>query len=258
MVSCIILTKNEEQNIKNCLECVKWCGEIIIIDDYSTDRTPEIVKSYPVRIFQRNLNHDFASQRNFGLEKAKGDWVLFVDADERITEELAEEIMSATKTGEKNKQISGYFLKRQDYLFGKMLKYGETGKIKLLRLARKNSGRWERKVHETWCNKDNHTSILHNPIKHYPHQSLTEFLKEINYYSDLNALVFIEQGKITNIWEILFYPIGKFFVNYIWKLGFLDGTPGFIQAVMMSLHSFLTRGKIWTLKNKPISSNIKN
>jgi len=249
MITAIILTKNEEKNIKDCLDSLKWADEIIIIDDYSTDQTVEIARSFGAVIYQRKLNDNFASQRNFGLEMAKGDWILFIDADERISPELKEEIELVTRNPQPNNSVS-YYINRQDYLFGKLLKHGETGNIKLLRLARKGSGLWERKVHEYWnvgayCN-----TPLQHALIHYPHQTLTEFLKEINYYSDLNAKVFYEQGKKTNVWEIIFYPTGKFFVNYFVKLGFLDGTPGFLQAMLMSLHSFLTRGKLWQLQVK--------
>jgi len=249
MISAIILTKNEENNIKECLKSVSWCDEILVIDDNSTDKTADFAKKAGAKVITRQLQHDFSAQRNFGLEKAKGDWVLFVDADERITPALWYEIMAIT-----NDPVgiySGFFLKRKDVIWKKELNYGETGKITLLRLARKDAGIWKGKVHEQWQIKGK-TLTLKNPLMHFPHQTIKEFLSEINYYSDLRARELYKKKVKSYWWSIILYPKAKFFVNYIIKAGFLDGLPGLVFALMMSLHSFLVRGKLWFMwqKNK--------
>ena len=261
IISIVILTKNEEKNIKKCLDAVVWCNEIIVIDDYSTDKTIELVhkvlKVHKVyKVLQRKLDGDFAAQRNFGLEKASGEWVLFVDADEVISEKLASEIKSqissATRqlTGRiKANNISGFYLKRKDYFLGKWLKHGETANVKLLRLGRKNTGRWQGRVHETWEIKGK-VGELKNPILHYPHQTVAMFLKDINWYTDVVAQYWLEQGRKIATWEIVCYPLGKFLQNYIIRLGILDGTAGLIMAFMMSFHSFLVRGKVFLLQHK--------
>ncbi|MFH0863680.1 MAG: glycosyltransferase family 2 protein [Candidatus Gottesmanbacteria bacterium] len=256
MISAVILTKNEEKNIKDCLEAVKWCEEIVIIDDYSEDQTVSTCEMSNVKcqIFQRHLDKDFAAQRNYGLEKARGparhasqgdaggEWVLFLDADERVTEDLKEEILHFVQ----NDKYNGFYLKRKDFLFGKRLNHGESGNIKLLRLAKKDSGIWGRSVHETWQIKGL-IGELTNPLLHYPHQKISEFLHDINIYTDINAQVFYQQEIKVRFWQIFIYPFGKFIKNYFFKLGILDKTPGFIHAVMMSFHSFLTRAKLWVL-----------
>jgi len=246
MISAVVLTKNEEKNILPCIKSLWWCDEIIIIDDYSTDQTVRKIQSASwrtkLKIFKRCLNGNFASQRNFGLEKAKGEWVLFVDADERVTPALAAEIKKKIlKT-----RCNGFYLKRQDFWAGKWLKYGETGNIKLLRLGKKSTGKWERPVHEVWKIKGK-IGILKNSLLHYPHQTVAEFVKDINFYTDLNAKVFYQQGVKVSFWQIFAYPLGKFFINYFWKKGFLDGLSGFVFALLMSFHSFLTRAKLWGL-----------
>lgn len=243
MLSAIVLTKNEEKNIKDCLQSLSFCDEIIVVDDYSQDKTVEEVrKVYKVckviKVLERHLNNDFSSQRNFGLEKAKGDWVLFVDADERVIPELADEIKRST--------VEGYYIKRQDYFLGKWLKHGETGNIKLLRLAKRRAGKWEGKVHEKWKIKGQ-TEILNQPLLHYPHQTVGEFLKKINYYSSLRAQELYNQGKKIKFWQISFYPKAKFLQNYFLRDGLLDGMPGLIMALIMSFHSFLVRGKLYLL-----------
>ncbi len=144
------------------------------------------------------------------------------------------------------KDAQGYFLRRQDILFGNALQYGETSQGKFLRLARKDAGSWSRSVHETWEIVGTIGELKH-PLMHYPHQSLREFIEDINYYSTLHAKEFYRQGKKVSAWQIVIYPCAKFIQNYIFRQGFRDGTPGAIMALMMSLHSFLAKGKLYTL-----------
>lgn len=254
MISAIVLTKNEEKKIEECLEMLEWCDEIIILDDYSEDKTIEKIQNLKVqnynskfKIYKRHLNGDFATQRNYGLEKARGDWVLFVDADERVTNELRKEIL------QKITQIDcvGFYLKRKDFLFGKWLKYGETGKVRLLRLAKKNAGRWVRPVHEVW-RIEGKVGELKNPLLHYSHQTIKEFLEDTNFYTTLNAQAFFREGIKASFWQILVYPPAKFVKNYFFFLGFLDGMPGLLQAIFMGFHSFLTRAKLWYVWQKNV------
>jgi len=245
MISAVVLTKNEEKNLQECLESVRWVDEIIVIDDNSTDKTVEIAKSLKAKVFSHPLNNNFAEQRNFGLERAKGEWVLFVDADERVSPELAAEIKKEIK----NTKVDGFYLKRQDFFGGRALKYGETANVRLLRLGRKGKGEWRREVHEVWEIKGE-TEELKNPILHYPHQTLSDFIDHINFHSTLHAQALKKEGVRPSLWRIIFYPKAKFIQNYIFRLGFLDGTPGIIVALMMSFHSFLARGKLYFLWKK--------
>jgi glycosyltransferase involved in cell wall biosynthesis len=249
MISAIILTKNEEKNIEACLDSVSWCDEKIVIDDRSVDKTVELAKKKGAKIFTRSMYNNFSDQRNYGLEKAKGDWILFVDADERVSSALWYEIMQ--HTSESIEDLTGFYIKRQDTMWGKVLKHGETGNITLLRLAKKSTEKWEGRVHEKW-NVRGKTEVLKNHLDHFPHQTVAEFLREINFYTDLRAEELFEKKATSNWAAIISYPKGKFFVNYILKAGFLDGLEGFVFALMMSLHSFLVRGKLWLLwqKNK--------
>lgn len=245
MVTAVVLTKNEEKNIVDCLEGLFFCDEVIVIDDNSEDRTEEIAKSLKAKVIKHSLGNDFSAQRNFGLEKAKSEWVLFVDADERIGTQLAKEIVQTIALN----SCDGYLLKRDDTIWGKKLKYGETGGMKLLRLAKKRSGQWVGKVHEGW-KINGKIGILSNSLDHYPHQSVGEFLKEVNYYTDLRAEELYAKHIKIKWYDILLYPKLKFLLNYFLRLGLLDGLPGFIFAIMMSFHSFLVRGKLWQLNQK--------
>lgn len=241
-LSSIVLTKNEENSIERCLKSLAFCDEIIVVDDYSEDKTVEIAKKFKAKIFQKRLEDNFADQRNFGLSKISSDWAIFVDADEEISQDLSKEILAEIDT----KYFEGFYLKRKDYAFGRWLKYGETANVKFLRLGRSKCV-WERPVHELW-KITGPVGILKNPLNHYSHHNVVASLKKINYYSSLEAD--FRQREKTGFLKIVFYPIGKFIKNFILLLGFLDSMPGFLIAGLMSAHSFLVRVKIWEKQNR--------
>lgn len=250
-ITAIVLTKNEQENIGKCLESLKWCDEIVVIDDGSSDKTVEIARKYKVAIYPHLLNSNFSAQREFGISKTKSDWILFIDADEIVSDALAFEITNTIQLSDQDsKIINGFYIRRTDFMWGKQLEYGETGGIKLLRLARKGLGSWRGMVHEVWNIKPPIGTLV-NPILHFPHRNLTEFLKEINFYTDIRAKELIKRNIRPSFLSILLYPSGKFFINYIFKRGFLDGTTGLVFAITMSFHSFLVRGKLWSMmRNK--------
>ena len=134
-----------------------------------------------------------------------------------------------------------------------MLNHGESGNIKLLRFGKKHSGVWVGKVHEEW-QVDGKKGELGSFLLHYPHQTLNEFLTEINFYSTLRANELYEKKITVSYLDLLKYPVAKFLLNYFLKLGFLDKMEGLMFALMMSFHSFLVRGKLWLLWQKKISS----
>lgn len=247
MITAIILTRNEEANIKECIQSLTWCEEILVIDDDSTDKTVEIAKSLNATIYTRSLEKDFAQQRNFGLEKAHGEWVFFIDADERVSFTLSYEIQQSIN--QSFTRFNGYYIPRIDYLWGRKMLHGEAGHMKLLRLAKKNSGQFSGTVHEEWKVKGQ-IGELKNAIEHFPHPTIASFLEEINYYTDIRAQELYQKDVTATWWSILIYPTAKFLKNFFIKLGFLDGIPGLIHAIIMSFHSFLVRAKLWLIIQK--------
>lgn len=242
ILSAIILTKNEQENITDCVKSLKFADEVVVIDDFSKDKTIVKAEILGVKVVKRRLNNDFSEQRNFGLEKAKGKWILFVDADERVSKKLASEIIQAA-----NNPLSGntsYFLKRQDFIWGKRMKYGEVGGIKLLRLGKKGEGVWRRNVHEVW-DIEGPKKIFKNPLLHYPHQNLKDFVGNINHWSSLHADANKKEEKKSSLIKIVFYPPLKLLNNLFVKKGALDGSEGFVASLMMSFHSFLSWSKLW-------------
>lgn len=246
-ISATVLTKDEEDNIVRCLSSLAFCDEVLLID-HSSDETLKLAKNVAgkkLRVIKNSSDH-FADLRNLGLKEAAHDWVLFIDADEEVSPELAQEIIEKIQAS----NIKGYVITRQDYFLGKWLNYGETSQVKLLKLGRKNAGIWKRRVHEVWdVGKEVH--ILKNPLYHFPHPSVAEFIQRINRWTDMDAQEFFEQGKRVSWWQIVAYPKAKFILNYILRQGFRDGMPGLIMALMMSFHSFLTRAKLYQLSREP-------
>lgn len=239
-ISACIITKNQQKKLASALKSASWCDEIIVIDDYSTDNTVKIAKSFIAKVYQKKLNHNFAAQRNFALSKATKSWVLFIDSDEAVTKKLKQEIINTIKNTDK----SGFYLTRQDYFLGKKLVGGESGSTKLLRLAKKSKGKWGRRVHETWKVKGS-VGELKNPLLHFPHDDLFGFIHKINFYSTLHAKESRVEGKKSSTLKIILLPFFKFLYNFFVKAAFADKERGFVAAVIMSFHSFLSWSKLY-------------
>ncbi|MDD4938365.1 MAG: glycosyltransferase family 2 protein [Candidatus Shapirobacteria bacterium] len=248
-ISLILLTKNESKNLEKnfgWLDSCKTINEIIIVDDKSTDNTIKIAKSLAsknrfVQIFNRGLSDDFSAQRNFAVSKTKNDWIFWLDADEQPSKKLILFLNHIDKRKYKN-----YSFKRQDIFLNHQLKHGETAYLNFTRLFNKNYGSFIGQVHEVWESPKStyQTDLI---IKHNSHSTLNSCIQKINFYSTIRAQELFDQKVTTNLFEIIFFPIGKFLQNYIFQLGFLDGTPGIIMALCMSFHVFLSKSKLWHL-----------
>jgi len=241
MISAVVLTKNEERNIEECLSGLTWCDEIIVIDDNSIDDTIKTAEKFGAKVVRHSLNKNFADQRNFGLKQVKGEWIFFVDADERVSKELSDEIQKEIEKSD----AAGFYFRRIDNFMGEWLRHGEVGSVRILRLAKKGTGEWKRKVDEIWEIKGKAKTFA-SPLLHYSHLRLSEFLTSINERSTLNAQEFYDNGRRITFIEWL-KPPAKFIQNYFFRLGFLDGIRGFVFAILMSLHSFLVRAKLYLL-----------
>jgi glycosyltransferase involved in cell wall biosynthesis len=189
---------------------------------------------------------DFAAARNVELKKAKTEWVLFVDSDEKITPALKQEITDICNLT--SNDYDAYYLRRLDTFLGRELRHGETDHAKFIRLARKDFGHWERPVHEVWVGTGK-VGELKNPLLHHPHPTIASFLEKINRYSSLEAEYRFKEGKHSSLLKIWLYPLAKFKYNYFFRLGCLDGVPGIIMAGMMSFHSYLTWTKLYLLQH---------
>lgn len=247
----LLLTHNEQDLISQNFGWLDKCPnitEIIAIDDLSTDATLSSLKnlsrkSRKVKTYSRGLNHNFSAQRQFGVSKSTNNWILWLDPDESPSPGFIEYI----KTFNPGKYYNFAF-KRHDIFLGHELNHGETASQYFLRLFHKKHGRFVGLVHEIWSSSQP-ALCLSAYLVHPSHSNLRSFFKKINFYSDLRAQELHHQGVSTNILQIITYPAAKFIQNYIFRLGFLDSTPGIILALGMSFHSFLVRSKLWHLSN---------
>lgn len=247
MISAVVLVKNQSLELEKCLSSLTWCDEIIVVDDNSVDNSVEVAKKHEARVYIRDLSGDFSSQRAFGLSKAKNEWVFFIDADEVVSPELANEIYQ--QISQFLSPVNGYYVIRKDVLWGKVMNFGDAGRTKLLRLARKNKATWSGNVHEKWI-VVGETQTFKNSLMHYPHTTVREFLSEINNYSTIRAKELHKNNIKSGFFRCFFYPTGKFLHLYFYKLGFLDGVQGIISAIMMSFYTFLVAGKLWMLSQE--------
>ena len=224
-ISVVILTNKRPDDFQPTIKSVAFADETILIRDHPG--------FHP-------LAGDFAAQRNYGLSKAKGDWVIMVDDDEVISEKLATEIKKAISSA----QYSAYSLKRLDRYFGQILKHGETGTTKIIRLAKKDAGRFIRPVHEVW-QVSGRVGELVNPLFHDRPELVSPFIDRIAFYGPLDAKELAKEGKPFSVFRLLANPLAKFIVNYKIKLGFLDGYLGLFQAYLMSVQSISVRVFQW-------------
>ncbi|KKU64068.1 MAG: Glycosyl transferase family 2 [Candidatus Amesbacteria bacterium GW2011_GWA1_47_16] len=242
MLTAVVLARNQAHNLPQCLKSLRFCNEILLIDDDSSDNTSVVARTYGAKVFRRSMNGDFSAQRNYALSLVKTGWVLFVDSDEEVSWELSREIANLPQ----DSSVKGYFLKREDIVWKRRLKYGDLYGFRILRLGKHDAGIWKGKVHEVW-NISPPLGTLESPLLHYPHQDTASFLHKINRYTSIRARELYDRGRKSGILSVVFYPVFKFLFNWLIKMGFRDGLPGFIHAVIMSFHVFLVRGKHYLL-----------
>lgn len=237
----VVLYKTEIDQLKTALQSLEWCANrIILVDGTSVDENVKAVaKTYSTEILFHPLE-TFDEQRNVCLKHVQTDWTIFLDVDEAVSPQLAKEVQNTIGQA----QSVGLYLHRQDQFMHRVLHYGETSKVLLLRVAKTKVGNWERPVHEVWT-VSGKTKVLHNSLFHTPHQSIESFIEKINRYTSLEAALRKKQGKQFSLLQFFFYPLGKFIYNYIALFGFLDGFPGLAQAWMMSFHSLVLRVKMY-------------
>lgn len=240
-ISVIIITKNEEENIKECLESIKWADEIIVVDSESTDATYSIVKKFTDKIYIRKWE-GFAKQKEYALSLAANEWVLSLDADERVTENLAKEILMNDLN-----MFEGYYIRRENYFFAKLITTCGWEKDYQLRLFRKSKTLvTDRLVHEGFIVKGERGN-LDSPIIHNSNKNLYEAIEKVNKYSSLVAAEKFKEGKKFEMLRLLIQPPVSFYQHYIARKGFKDGVHGFLISFFHSLSNLMAITKLWEL-----------
>lgn len=242
-LSAIVLCHNEENVLLDCIQSLSFCDEIIIANDGSTDGSVKLARQQGTKIIDLSPDDSYAQKRNQALKHASGEWILFIDADEIVSAKLAQEIVTVMA----NTTANGFYIARRDIFLRKRLAHGETGNTWLLRLGRRGTGVWRRKVHELWNIQGKIDRIAIGEIEHNPHPTLSSFFEKVNRYTSLEIeerfSTYTHRSYMLSLLELLVFPPGKFLYNYVALSGFLDGIEGFIHAYCMSIHSLLVRIK---------------
>ena len=244
-ITAIIPTLNEEERIQNSLKSAEFADEIIVIDSYSTDNTVEIVKQSNARLLQRKFD-DFSSQKNYAIDHASNDWIVWLDADEVLSKELQDEIRSAV---ENPKEYVGFYIYRIFFFKGKRMRYTGTQNDRLIRLFNRKFCRYEGWVHEKIIPQGK-VGVLKNKILHYSYISYDRYIVKLNHYSELKAKELFQKGLVVTPYHIIIKPIVRFIKHYIVKLGFLDGFYGFIISFILSYGVLVRYIKLWNLKQE--------
>lgn len=243
MISATIISLNEEDQIGDAIRSLKGLAdEIIVVDSGSIDRTVEIAEKLGAKVYFRKFDN-FADQKNWAVSKTKGDWVLSLDADERITSELAKEIRENVNT----EQYVGYLIPRQNFILGKEIKYSRWSPDTHIWLWRKSFGRWVGDVHEEVV-VSGKRGLLKNSKIHNSHSSISEFMQVNNFYSSLEAQDLLKKGVRFSFLKMLKYPLFEFFIRFIYKKGFLDGLRGLVLAYLMAVYQLEVIIKLWELE----------
>ena len=240
-LSAIIITKDEAGNIGDCLDSLAFCDERIVVDAASSDGTMMIAKEKGARVATHGWK-GFGAQKNYALSLAQGDWVLSIDADERVSPELAREIRAAIDDG----KADGYEIPRRTSFCGRMMR----GSDRVLRLFRRDRGRFTDDVVHERVVCDGPVARLNEPLLHYPVARLEDAIRRIDQYSTLGAEQLVASGRKVSVFSGVAHGIGTFLRVYLLKLGFLDGAAGFMLAVANAEGAYYRYMKAWLARQR--------
>lgn len=245
-LSAVIVTLNEEKMLPECIKSLSWVDEIVVVDNGSTDSTVKIAKRAGARIV-RYASKDFSDRRNKGMAEAKGDWVIYFDADERSTPELMDEVFTRLP----REDCVAYAIPRKNYIFGKQFKYSGQYPDYQKRLFKKHAFRqWTGALHETASYKGRLGHFI-NPMIHIKHDTLSEMVEKTNNWSEIEAkLMFDAKHPPMNIGRFLSAIFREFWQRMIIQTAFLDGGEGIIYAMYQVFSRFVSYSKLWEMQIK--------
>jgi|SRR3989344_736010 len=239
----VVSAFNEERKIEACLKSVEFSDEIILVDGSSTDRTVEIAKKFKTKIYKRENNPMLNINKNFGFTKAKGDWILSLDADERVSEDLKKEILEILKN-EENK-IDGYYIPRRNFIFGKWVKHTGWYPDHQLRLFRNGKGKFEEKHIHEMITTDGKTEYLKKDILHFNYESVSQFLKKTEVYTQNEAEQLLLSGYVFNWQDCIGMPFKEFLSRFFARQGYKDGLHGLILSLLMASYHLIVFARVW-------------
>ncbi len=246
-LSAILCVANEERMIEPCLKLLRFADEIVVVvDAASTDQTREIARRYTKHVFTRQLD-SFDRQKNFAISKAKGEWVVIVDADERITPALATEIRARLK---KPESVVAFRVRFTNFLLGKRIRFGGWTENHI-RLIRRDQAAYHGAIHETFA-VAGEVGQLRNTIWHFSHRNVESMmLKTVRYGSVQSAEMLAQNHPVVRTRDFFSVPAKEFWKRYVWLRGYRDGTEGAIEAVYQAFSLFAVYVMLWQRQRKP-------
>jgi glycosyltransferase involved in cell wall biosynthesis len=241
-VSAIVTTFNEEANIAGCIESLLWCDEIMVVDSFSTDRTPEIARSYDQVLFLQRTYYGSASQKNWAMDQVANDWILIFDADERCTPALQREIETLIASGPR---YDAYTIRRRVYFLDRVIRFSGWQHDRVVRLVRKGTARYpNRRVHADMWTKGP-APVLRNPMEHYMVETLDEYIPRILKYSFWGAAQGWRDGRRSGFVQVWGRSVWRFFRTYFIQGGFLDGMHGLIFCMLQAFGTYMKWSILW-------------
>lgn len=244
-VSVTVITLNEAANIDACLASVSWVDDVVVVDSGSTDGTIDRARARGARVIERAWPGSYAAQKNFAAEQAAHDWILSLDADERVTPALAGEIRSVLSA---DPPVAGYRVPRLTWHLGRWIRTTDWYPDYQLRLYDRRRGTWPpRLVHES-VQVEGAPGYLQSDLEHFAYRDIAHHHESMNRYTSLAARQMYEQGRRAGVFDLLVHPPAAFLRNYVLKRGFADGLPGFIISAMNAHYVFLKFAKLWEMQ----------
>ncbi|MBI3332949.1 MAG: glycosyltransferase, partial [Candidatus Omnitrophica bacterium] len=253
-LSIVIITKNEASRLADCLDSVRWAGEILVVDDESTDETVQIARRYTDRVFQRRMDLE-GRHRNWAYAQANNDWVFSLDADERVTPELAREIQDLLR-GEPESDV--YSVPRRNYIGRRWLRYGGWYPSPQVKLFRRSVFSWEETtVHPRALTRSSKPwGALKQDLIHYSYRDLTDFVGKLNRQTTLEAQKWVQDQRRMSLGKGLWRTLDRFARSFWFKRGYRDRFLGYFAAVHAGLYQFLSFAKYWHLKSGTVPGTV--
>jgi glycosyltransferase involved in cell wall biosynthesis len=241
----VVITKNEERNIGDCLQSVTWADEVIVVDAQSTDRTTVIAKTYTDRVYVRPWP-GYGPQKNFGIDQVEAEWVLVLDADERVTPDLQGEICRTIAAAPA--EVGGYEIPRRNYFYGEWLRGGGVYPDRQLRLFRRSAGRYDDVLLHERLQLTGQIARLESPLIHHSIPTVQHHVRKIARYSVLAAQEKLRRGGHLGGAGLAASHLMTIFRVYILRRGYRDGIPGLLFAVLSGMHTFLKYARAYELR----------
>jgi glycosyltransferase involved in cell wall biosynthesis len=240
-LSVVVVTRNEEERIRACLESVAWADELIVVDAESEDKTASIAREVTDHVIARPWP-GYAAQKNYGLELARGAWIFSLDADEIVSPALRAEI---ERVVDLDGPSDGYSVPRRNIFWGRWVRHGGLYPDRQVRLFRRGRGRFtERRVHES-VHVDGQVAALAGHLDHRSYRDVSDFLARADRYATLAAEDLLARGRRVHAWDFVLRPLGRFLGMYVLERGFLDGARGFLLAALYAYYVLIRCAKVW-------------